>query len=279
MRGHALFTPDPTDSSTAEVRPWFQQNWKWIVTLVFACLTISRFTVHFGYIDEDKKQAAKLINQFHDRINAGQFDQIYDDAHATLRNSLTRQEWLIYMQETRDQFGRFKKVSSSQLNVVMTAPVQIRAACNSTFEEGEAAELFNLVREDDNVELLAYGICPSKDFRAAQQAAQQFYGRMANGQYDAIYDDASADLKNAATRDSLISFLTQVNEQLGACRAASLVGDDYSRKGGRFVGLVYERKCTHGDVNERFAWRIADGKASLRGYHPAGSALTHGLME
>ena len=97
MRGHALFTPDPTDSSTAEVRPWFQQNWKWIVTLVFACLTISRFTVHFGYIDEDKKQAAKLINQFHDRINAGQFDQIYDDAHATLRNSFTRQEWLIYM--------------------------------------------------------------------------------------------------------------------------------------------------------------------------------------
>jgi hypothetical protein len=140
---------------------WFHHNWKWLFGLLLAGLLLSRFTVHFGYVDDDKKQAAKLIEQFHDRMNTERFDEIYEDAHPAFRKSLSKEEWLRQMQENRQQYGPFKMTSSSKINVIMGAPVQIRAAYNSTFEKGEATELFGFAREGHKVQLLIYGISPA----------------------------------------------------------------------------------------------------------------------
>lgn len=98
-----------------------------------------------------------------------------------------------------------------------------------------------------------------------------FYDRMAASQYETIYGDMSDDLKDTATPDSMIAFLKQINERLGVCNTATLVGNDYSKVRGRFAGLVYKRRCAHGDVSETLAWRITDGRAFLRAYKPVWS--------
>lgn len=106
------------------------------------------------------------------------------------------------------------------------------------------------------------------DFEAARKAADEFYRRMFSEEYGAIWDGAHDDLKNATSRDQLIDTLRQLNQKLGTCDAPRLVDTDYASKDGdHFVGLVYSRKCEHGEVNEKLAWKIVGGKALLRGYH------------
>jgi hypothetical protein len=146
--------------SPARLRGWVGRNWKWIRFLLIAALVLSRFNVHFGYVDEDKKLTARLIEQFHERMNAGRFEEIYDDAHPAFRNALSKEEWLRYMQENQEQYGLFRAARSSKLNVIMSAPVQIRAAYFSTFDKGDATELFSFGRERERVQLLIYGISP-----------------------------------------------------------------------------------------------------------------------
>jgi hypothetical protein len=106
------------------------------------------------------------------------------------------------------------------------------------------------------------------DLEAARNAADEFYRRVSAKEYGAIWDAAHDDLKHSASRDQMISAMQQLNQKLGVCSAPTLANTDYANKdGGRFVGLVYSRKCEYGEVNERLAWKIVDGKALLRGYH------------
>jgi hypothetical protein len=156
-----LSTPAEIPGRVRPVPLWFRRNGKWILALVLAGLVVSRFNLHLGYIDDDKRQTAKLIEQFHERMNTGQFDEIYADAHPAFRKSLTAQEWLHHMADAREQYGKFETMRSSRFNVIMGAPVQIRAAYTSTFEKGEATELFSFAREGNKVQLLIYGISPN----------------------------------------------------------------------------------------------------------------------
>ncbi len=149
-----------TKSPAPPTRSWVGRNWKWVLVLAAAVLVLSRFSFHPGYVDDDKTLTVKLIAQFHERMNAQHFEEIYDDAHPAFRNALNKQEWLRHMQETREQYGLFKAARSSKINVVMGAPVQIRAAYYSTFDKGEATELFSFAREGHKVQLLIYGISP-----------------------------------------------------------------------------------------------------------------------
>ena len=64
------------------------------------------------------------------------------------------------MQENREQYGLFRAARSSKLNVIMGAPVQIRAAYFSRFDKGDATEQFSFGREGERVQLLIYGISP-----------------------------------------------------------------------------------------------------------------------
>jgi hypothetical protein len=74
------------------------------------------------------------------------------------------------MQQNRAQYGQFIVAKSSKLNVIMGAPVQIRAAYLSSFEKGEATELFSFVRDGDKVRLLVYGIFPGNTFKTSPPA-------------------------------------------------------------------------------------------------------------
>jgi Protein of unknown function (DUF4019) len=153
-----LLTSAETIKPTSRGWLWYRKNCKWLLGIVLAGLILSRLHVHFGYVDGDKKQTVESIEQFHERMNVEQYDQIYADANPAFRNSLTREEWLQHMHEVREQCGRFKSTRISKLNVLMGNPVQIRAAYNSTFEKGPATELFGFAREGDKVQLLIYGI-------------------------------------------------------------------------------------------------------------------------
>jgi hypothetical protein len=139
-------------------RSWLARKWIWLVGALLILLVASRATLHRGYIEEDKRTATKLIEQFHERMNEGQFDQIYDAYDSSLKNVMSREVAVQGLQEVSDQFGAFKAVSDSEMNVILGPRVEVRAAYNSTFEKGDATELFGFLRRGHDLKLAIYQV-------------------------------------------------------------------------------------------------------------------------
>jgi hypothetical protein len=259
-------------------RRWLVQNWPWALGLLAVLLALGFLRSHVifyaVYFDRDKNTVGKLIEQFHDRMNAGQYDQIYDDANQAFKQSEDRESLLNVMKETRNQYGLFRSVLDSEMNVV-GPPEQISATYNCLFEKGPATELFGFARQGHNLQLTSYQISAGTaklqmrdDIEAAKRAADVLHNQMSTGDFDAIYEAMSDDLKATGSRLELWKFFTSLGVKLGNCEAGSLVKTDYTTNAdGHFVGLTYSRKCEKGDLNERLAFKIVDGKALLRGFH------------
>ena len=129
-----------------------------IIVCTFVFLVPLHFGVYFGYIERDKAETAKLIEQFHTRMNTGQFDLIYDDASLYLRRSATRETLTGAMRKAKDDYGAFERVQSSQISVVKESDIEIRAVYNSSFEKGDATEWFIFSIEGRNLRLRFYDV-------------------------------------------------------------------------------------------------------------------------
>jgi hypothetical protein len=113
-----------------------------------------------GRIDEDKSSTTNAIAEVHVRFNARQFDDLYDSTSPAYQVSRTREEAIAAMTQTWERFGSFQTVIQSELNVVVGAPIQIRAVYNSLFEKGPAIEQFVFLKESSSPRLAFYQIFP-----------------------------------------------------------------------------------------------------------------------
>ena len=112
-----------------------------------------------GTEEEEKIGAMRAVDQIHARLSAGRFGEIFDDADPAFR-SQSREKLIGAMQETYAHYGSFERVTFSQLNVIIGAPIQIRAVYNSTFAKGETTELFTFVDREGEIRLVQYQISP-----------------------------------------------------------------------------------------------------------------------
>jgi len=96
-------------------------------------------------------------------MNAGDVDRIYKGASEPFRKSQDKDTRARELQATRSRFGKFERVESSELKVILGSPVQIRAVCKSTFEKGNATELFVFVKDQVEVRLASYQIWQDSD--------------------------------------------------------------------------------------------------------------------
>jgi hypothetical protein len=279
----SMISGDDPKSDPPANRTWLARNWKWclpvaiLLTIGWVWLPRPRLEVHLGYFEQDKRETEQAIAQLHARLGARQFDQIYRDADPMMKNAQSKEALIRAMQETRDKYGEFRQVTNSQMNVIVGNPVQVRAVYNSTFERGKATEMITFIRHGDSLNLAYYSVSAgsvrptainSDKVSIATNAAEELYKHVSAREYGAIWDEAHDDLKNSASREQMIASLQQRNQELGACNVPQLINTDLvDNNEGNFVGLIYRRKCDHGEINERLAWKIVDGKALLRGYH------------
>ena len=150
-----------TQSTALPTSQWFRRNRKWISIIAFlflAGLVLWRLGVGFSFLDEDEKQALEMVELFHERMNAGHFDEVYDDAHPAFRHEISRQEWLRHMKETREDLGLYRAKRSFNVNAIVGPPVQVSVSYESTFEQGYGTEEFSFARKGDKLQLLKYFI-------------------------------------------------------------------------------------------------------------------------
>jgi len=120
------------------------------------------FSVHRGYVMRDRNETIKQIEKFHDRLNREQFDQIYENASSALQSSGGYEGITGTMRQINQNYGAFQRAESSKVEVVMSAPVEIRAVYDSVFEKGRATERFVFVIEGDDIRLRTYFVSPLK---------------------------------------------------------------------------------------------------------------------
>ena len=132
-----------------------------VVVVAAGAIFASRMSVHIGRTAEDKEATQQAIEQFHDRLGMGDFDRIYDDSDVALRITASRETLIAAMRETKGHWGKPMRVTYSYLRVLTDrAPVEVRVVYNTTFEKGDATEMFTFVRRGSKLKLAYYNISP-----------------------------------------------------------------------------------------------------------------------
>jgi hypothetical protein len=90
-----------------------------------------------------KREAASVVQKFHDGYNARQIDWICDEAFVRPGSTDLRGFWDSSLNRVRDRAGSFNTVRSSKIQVYME-PFEVRATLVSSFEKGDGTETFVL---------------------------------------------------------------------------------------------------------------------------------------
>ena len=135
---------------------------KVLFVLVLLSAISCSVSVKQGYIEDDKKTTEQAIERFHEKFNATQYLDLYNDAHEVFKGSQKQADSLNAMKQTYEHFGKMEQVEEKWLNVIIGTPIQIRAVYNTKFEKGDATESFIFIKEGDTVKLALYRIDPGK---------------------------------------------------------------------------------------------------------------------
>ena len=122
--------------------------------------------------------------------------------------------------------------------------------------------------------MLLLGCNPVQSTAVAEIAVAEYHGLFDAQDFEKIYDTAHPDLKAGQPKEDLISFIKTVRGKLGTVKSADGTGwkaSSYNFKTN--VILTYLTQFEHGQGTETYTYRIADGKASLLGWHINSNAL------
>lgn len=122
--------------------------------LFLALLVSCSVSVRPIYIDEEKKTAERAVEQFHERMNAEDYETIYDDANPQFRASITKDAAIAAMKQTHERVGKIIGVTQHWINYVMGDPIPVRAVYNIKCEKGEFSEWFTFVISNDGKKAL-----------------------------------------------------------------------------------------------------------------------------
>jgi hypothetical protein len=108
----------------------------------------------------------------------------------------------------------------------------------------------------------------SADMEVAKQAVRDFHDQLDAGQFQALYNQSSDDLKKMASEKEFIALLDAVHRKLGVTKSFELKERSVMYEvSGATMTLNYETVYAEGNAQESFVYRLKDDKAILYGYH------------
>ena len=118
------------------------------------------------------------------------------------------------------------------------------------------------------------GCFMSADTKSAEQAVATFHQMLDSGRPELIYAASADDMKQAASREEFVAYLAAVHRKLGNSHSSDKKNWSVAYKAtGSFVVLVYTTAFDRGRAEEKFTYRLKDGRALLAGYRIYSTAL------
>jgi Protein of unknown function (DUF4019)/NTF2-like N-terminal transpeptidase domain len=122
---------------------------------------------------------------------------------------------------------------------------------------------------------LAVASCGGKQQIAnAETAVTQFHAQLNAGNFDQIYTDSDAAMKNASSQEKFVALLDAIHRKLGAAKSANRQSFfmNYGTSG-KFLRLTYASQYDADNATEEFVFRVDGNNVRLAGYHINSEAL------
>jgi hypothetical protein len=131
-------------------------------TVVVGLLLLSACGVSFtpGYIEDDEKAAELAVQRIHEQYNSRRFDAIRNTAHEVFRAAQPAEAMLANLRETFERYGKFERLVECRINVLVGAPVEVRAICNSQYEKAIATEMIGFIKVGAELQLAQFKLAP-----------------------------------------------------------------------------------------------------------------------
>jgi len=144
-----------------------------LILLICGALGLSflgcQVTLSPGYIEDDKKTTDLAIANLHESYNGSMYEAIWSSASPAFQAAQSKEATLASMRQSMQNFGRFERVLECRKNVVVRAPIEIRAVCNSQFEKAVGTEMFTYVKEGTQLQLAHYALAPGPSTLPAER--------------------------------------------------------------------------------------------------------------
>jgi hypothetical protein len=110
-------------------------------------------------ISADTTAAEEGVQKFHEQLDAGRFDEIYDQAADDLRQATTHDDFVAFVQAVHRKLGNTKSSDKTGWNVnYQTSGHFVTLAYKTTFDGGTAQEQFVFRLHDKAAVLVGYHI-------------------------------------------------------------------------------------------------------------------------
>ncbi len=107
-----------------------------------------------------------------------------------------------------------------------------------------------------------------RKYNICRSAVVRFHQHMDHVEYEAIYNEATPDFRNAATKDAELGVLRLVHDKMGTFEKMTPLGFHVNANiKGTFANQVYETHFAMGTGQEQFVWRLENNNALLVSYH------------
>jgi hypothetical protein len=106
-----------------------------------------------------RRLAEGAVDRFHNQLNSGKYDQIYNEASDAFRNTGTRKELVGFFQAVHAKLGNSTSCRLVSMNVnTMPPSTFITAVYSTTFTQSIATETFTWHKGIGRLELSGYNI-------------------------------------------------------------------------------------------------------------------------
>ncbi|MCP5383729.1 MAG: hypothetical protein H6920_06920 [Sphingomonadaceae bacterium] len=108
---------------------------------------------------EQLGDADAAVAKFHEQMDKGQFDAIWEGAHEDFRKASPKAPATKFLADVHTRMGKMKSTEREGFNLNTNNGVTtVKVTHKTEFENGPATETFDYIRKDDRLELWNYNI-------------------------------------------------------------------------------------------------------------------------
>ncbi len=107
----------------------------------------------------DKRAAEQAVVDFHEMLDASQFDAIYVGSAQDLKNAVKQEEFVTFLQAVHRKLGNLKSTVPQGWRInYQTSGTYVSLGYQTHFAEGDATEEFSYRVEDNRATLVGYHV-------------------------------------------------------------------------------------------------------------------------
>ena len=132
--------------------------WKWSLVITAVIAVFLAWQCGSGIL-QGQKLASVAVQHFHEQLNAGRYEDIYQEATEGFRGGSKREELVKFLTAVHAKLGNAGAPSAGSINVNATpGGTFVTTQYNTKFEKGDATETFTWLKTAGTLKLQGYNI-------------------------------------------------------------------------------------------------------------------------